>query len=96
MRIVLKHEKILYVLGNLIHLFFDENVDNEVRAEYQLYINNNEHVIYMIIASMSLELQRQYENIIIMHLKEVFDVISRIERFKTLKKLNDRRFFGEH
>jgi hypothetical protein len=36
---------------------------------------------------MSLELQRQHENIIIMHLKEVFDVISRIERYKTFKEL---------
>jgi len=43
------------------------------------------------LASMSPEFQRQHENMdihtIIMHLKELFDKASRIERYETFKEL---------
>jgi len=41
-RIVLKQEKILYVLENLIPPILNEDTDNEVRTEYQYHIDDND------------------------------------------------------
>jgi len=42
MRIAFKQERILYVLENPIPLVLDEDVDNEVKNEYQCHIDYNE------------------------------------------------------
>ena len=91
MRILLKQERMLYVLQNLISFVLDQDTDNKVRTNYQCHIDVDEEAISVMLANMLFELQTQHENkdahIIIMHLKELFDVASSIEMYETSKKL---------
>ena len=56
----------------------DEDIDNEVRTKYQCHIDDNKQATYVMLSSMSLELQTYHENmdayVVIMHFKELFDV----------------------
>ncbi|KAJ8768794.1 hypothetical protein K2173_023698 [Erythroxylum novogranatense] len=76
LRIILKQEKKLYVLDNTIPQKPDVNANDEVCERYQCHINDVEQVTYVMLASMSPEFQKQYENMnaptIILHLKELF------------------------
>jgi hypothetical protein len=58
-RIVLKQEKILYVLENPIPNVHVEDAIKEVRNKHQRHIDNGEHAQYVMLVSMSPELQRQ-------------------------------------
>ena len=53
MRIVLKQERMLYILKNPILLAPDKDVGEEVRTEYQHHINNDEHATCVMLANMS-------------------------------------------
>jgi len=44
-KIILKQKLMLYVLKNLIPLASNEDVDEEVRNEYQYHINDNDQVV---------------------------------------------------
>lgn len=75
----------------MILLAFTKDVDDEVRNKYQCHIDDYEHDTCVMLVSMSHELQMQHKNIdahtIIMHIKELFYVISRAERYETFKEL---------
>jgi hypothetical protein len=90
-RIVLKQEKMLYVLENLIPNVPTEDAKEEVTNEHQHHVDDDKYIACVILASISLELQRQHANMdahtIIMHLKELFDEASKIERYDTYKEL---------
>jgi hypothetical protein len=90
-KIVLKQEKRLYVLENPIPNAPIEDVEEEVMNEHQRHVDDDEQNIRVILASISLEFQRQYRNMdvhtMIMHLKEIFDEASWIERYETSNKL---------
>jgi hypothetical protein len=68
-----------------------EDIDNEVRIKYQCHIDDDKQATCVMLASMILELQTQYENmdvhIIIMYLKELFYVTSRTKSYETSKEL---------
>ena len=91
MRIVLKQEKKLYVLENLISFIFEQDTNNKVRINYQCHIDVDKEITSVMLANMSFELQTQHGNkdahIIIMYLKELFDVASSTQRYETSKKL---------
>jgi hypothetical protein len=80
----------LYVLENPILNAPAEDAEEEVMNEYQCYVDIDEQIVCVMLASISSELQRQHENmdahIIIMHLKELFDEASRTERYGTSKE----------
>jgi hypothetical protein len=90
-RIVLTQEKRLYVLENSIPNTSSEDAKEEVRNEHQRHVDDDEQNIRVMLASISLELQRQYRNMdvhtMVMHLKEIFDDASWIERYETSNKL---------
>jgi hypothetical protein len=57
-------------------------------TEYQCHIDDDEQVKCVMLACMSLEIQENMDDhIIIMHLIELFDAASRSKRYKTSKKL---------
>jgi hypothetical protein len=57
MRIVLKKERILYVLENHILLVINKDIDDEVKTEYQCHIDDNKHAICVMLSNISLKLQ---------------------------------------
>jgi hypothetical protein len=57
MRIVLKKERILYVLENHILLVINKDIDDEVKIEYQCHIDDNKRDICVMLSSISLKLQ---------------------------------------
>ena len=57
-KIILNQKLMLYVLENLIPLASNDDVDEEVRNEYQCHINDDEHVACVMLASITPELQR--------------------------------------
>jgi len=90
-RIVLKKERRWYILENPIPLDPNEDADEEVRNTYQHYIDDDEHVACVMLASMRLELQTQHKNMdaytMIIHLKKLFDAASRNDKYETSKEL---------
>ena len=58
MRIVLEQKKRLYVLENSIPNASIEDTEEEVRNEHQRHVNDDEQNTYVMLASISLELQR--------------------------------------
>ena len=57
-RIILNQRRRLYVLKNSIPHVFVEDANNEVMTEYQCHVDKNKQLTYIMIASMSIELQR--------------------------------------
>jgi hypothetical protein len=57
MRIVLKKERILYVLENHILLVINKDIDDEVKIEYQCHIDDTKRDICVMLSSISLKLQ---------------------------------------
>ena len=76
---------------NTIPFVLYEDVDNEVRTKYQCHIDGDKHATCVKLVHISVELQTQHENmnahIIITHLKELFDITNRTERYETSKEL---------
>jgi hypothetical protein len=82
----------VYVLKNPIPNIVVKNAEENVKNNHQCHIDDDdEQIVYVALASMSPELQRQYENMDVytmtMHLKELFDETSRTERYEISKKL---------
>ncbi|XP_021597695.1 uncharacterized protein LOC110603991 [Manihot esculenta] len=63
LRIILKQEKRLYVIDQVVPDVPNENASDAVKNKYNRYIDDNMQAAYVILASMSSELQKQYENI---------------------------------
>ena len=91
LRIVLRAEKIAYVLN--APLSISPSVDASVgdQIAYQKHLDDNIIAACIMLASMSLRLQKQHEAMttydIIAHLKELFHDQAKSERFKVSKML---------
>ena len=91
LRIVLKHEKIGYVLEQSFPLVPTENSTQEEVAAYNKHSDDDNTAACVMLAAMSPELQKQHEGMdaytMIFHLKELYDEQSRVERYETSKQL---------
>ena len=90
-KIILKQEKKLYIFENPVPNAPAKDVEEEVRNEHQRHVNDNDQAVYVMLASMSPELQRQHENMdahtMIMHLKELFEWTNKTKRHENSKEL---------
>jgi hypothetical protein len=57
-KIILNQGRRLYVLKNSNPHVFVEDANNEVMTKYQCHVDKNKQLTYIMIASMSIELQR--------------------------------------
>ena len=92
LRIVLKHERKLYVIDQAIP---DEPAPDAPRVERNTFNKHKEDsldVTCIMLATMEPELQKQMEDMeaydMIVHLKEMFQEQARHERFVATKELN--------
>ena len=92
LRIVLKHERKLYVIDKAIP---DEPAPDVPRTERNAFNKHKEDsldVTCIMLATMEPELQKQMEDMeaydMIVHLKEMFQEQARHERFAVTKELN--------
>ena len=91
LRIVLKQEKNEYVVEVPYPNELPENVTTPQRREYEKHTNDALDVSYLMLATMSSELQKQYENSdphnMIEGLRGMFENQARSERFNISKSL---------
>ncbi|XP_021607565.1 uncharacterized protein LOC110611492 [Manihot esculenta] len=92
LRIILKREKRLYVIDQDLPDVPDENANDDVKDKYDCHIDDDDvQVTCLMLASMTLELQKQHENMdsrtIIFHLEELLSSQRMTERYKTSKEL---------
>ncbi|XP_074342978.1 uncharacterized protein LOC141680740 [Apium graveolens] len=90
-RIVLRRERKFHVINVPRPEPFPEGATYVQQAAYQKHIDADMYVTYLMLATMSPELQKQYEHmnayIMIDHLKCMFEERARQERFDTSKAL---------
>ncbi|KAM7510984.1 hypothetical protein LguiB_009859 [Lonicera macranthoides] len=90
-RIVLRHQKIGYVLEKPIPEAPTQEATPEQVQAYNKHMDDDDTATCLMLAAMSSELQKQHEGMnahtIILHLKELYDEQSRTERYETSKKL---------
>ena len=90
MRIVLTTEKITYVLEEIV-LEPSEGTSEEDVLQYKKYKNDATLVQCYMLASMSLELQRQHEKMgaheMLLHLRKLFEEHGRTHKYEILKSL---------
>lgn len=91
LRIVLKHEKIGYVLEHPLPEVPTEDSTVEEVAAYNKHSDDDNTASCVMLAAMSPELQKQHDGMdaytMIFHLKELYDEQSRVERYETSKQL---------
>ncbi|KAJ8771003.1 hypothetical protein K2173_023328 [Erythroxylum novogranatense] len=91
LKFVLRQEKKLYVLDTELPPEPAQDAANEDWVYYQRHIDDNVQVTCVMLASMSLELQKQHENMnareMLLHLQELFGAHSRVERFEAARAL---------
>ncbi|XP_042415804.1 RNA polymerase II C-terminal domain phosphatase-like 2 isoform X1 [Zingiber officinale] len=91
LRIVLKVEKIAYVLEGPLPTSLADDATSDQLLAYQKHMIDSELASCIMLASMSPELQKQHEHMdaytIVYHLRELFDEQARIERFEVSKLL---------
>ena len=91
LRIVLKSEKIGYVLDEALPNSPTANASKDVQKAYLKHFDDSEMVSCIMLPTMSAELQKQHTamdaNSIVYHLRELFDEQARSKRFKTLRLL---------
>ena len=92
LRIVLKHKRKLYVIDKAI---LDEPAPDTPKIErnaFNKYKEDSLDVTCIMLATMEPELQKQMEDMeaydVIVHLKEMFQVQARHERFAVTKEIN--------
>ncbi|KAJ9547812.1 hypothetical protein OSB04_020355 [Centaurea solstitialis] len=92
LRVVLKHEKKLYVIENPPPNPPARNASAEVRAAYEKHQNDSLDVSCLMLASMTPELLRDHEDMnawdMIQSLKSMFQIQARQERFDTVRALH--------
>ena len=80
----------MYVLENIILNALTRDA-KEIKNEHQCHIIDNKQVAYVMLPSISPELQMKHENtnahIMIMHIKELIDETSKTERHDIAKDL---------
>ncbi|XP_020111092.1 uncharacterized protein LOC109726074 [Ananas comosus] len=91
LRIVLNSEKLAYVLDTETRAV-PENPTAQQRAARNKWTDDNIKVKCYMLASMSIELQRQHEHMesvadILLYLKELYDEQSRTARYEVSKRL---------
>ena len=98
LRIVLKAERIAYVLDEPLPQSLAVDASEEVHSAYQKHLADSEIVGCIMVASMSPELQQQHKamsaHTIILHLRELFDWQARFERFEVSKLLFSTEMVG--
>ena len=91
LRIVLKHEKIGYVIEKPMPPLPPATASPEEMEAYEMHKADNDAATCIMLASMTSALQKQHEKIdamsMILHLKEMFDARARTERYETSKQL---------
>ncbi|WRX16506.1 zinc finger protein [Theobroma cacao] len=91
LKIVLKQEKKSYVLDAPIPLVPTTDASAEDKEAYQCHKDDNDEAACVMLASMTLELQKQHEHMdvqsMILHLKELFDKEGHTERYEISKEL---------
>ena len=99
LKIILSQEKISYILDTPILEPPREDASQEEKTTYQMWQNDSITVKYIILASMSNELQRQHDSMdalsILLNLKELYGEHSRTARYEISKQLfHDRMTEG--
>ncbi|XP_074574077.1 uncharacterized protein LOC141830571 [Curcuma longa] len=91
LRIVLKTEKLAYVLDDLLPTSLADDATDDQKLAYQKHLADSELASCIMLASMSPDLQKQHEHMdaytIVFHLRELFDEQARSERFDVSKLL---------
>uniref|UniRef100_A0A6I9QKY2 Uncharacterized protein LOC105037105 n=1 Tax=Elaeis guineensis var. tenera TaxID=51953 RepID=A0A6I9QKY2_ELAGV len=91
LHIVLMQEKLSYILDIHDPGPVNEDALEEEKATYKMWQNDSMIVKYIMLASMSNKLQRQYEDMdassILLNLKELYREQSRTTRYKLSKQL---------
>ncbi|XP_045791726.1 uncharacterized protein LOC123886456 [Trifolium pratense] len=91
LRIVLKHEKKLYVLDGPVPEEAPDGATRDERDAYNRHVNDAIEVSCIMLATMTAELQKQHENMavfdMIEHLKTLYQEQARHERFDVSKAL---------
>ena len=91
LKIVLSSEKLAYILDNPSLIPLGDDATQEDRATYKMWQNDSLSVKYIILASMTNELQRQHESMdthsILLNLKELYGEHSRTARYEISKQL---------
>ncbi|XP_074557545.1 uncharacterized protein LOC141813477 [Curcuma longa] len=77
LRIVLKTEKLAYVLDDLLPTSLADDATDDQKLAYQKHLADSELASCIMLASMSPDLQKQHEHMdaytIVFHLRELFD-----------------------
>ena len=91
LRIILTQEKVSYILDSLNLDPIREDASEEERATFKIWQNDSLIVKCIMLASMSNELQRQYEDMkpqsILLNLKKLYGEHSRTTRYEISKQL---------
>ncbi|XP_042423332.1 uncharacterized protein LOC122010935 [Zingiber officinale] len=91
LKIVLRHERKIYVLENELLKEPTPNASDEDQSYYSQYIEDALDVQCIMLSSMSPELQRQHKNMsareIDQHLRDLFQESARVERYETSRAL---------
>ncbi|XP_074323914.1 uncharacterized protein LOC141660826 [Apium graveolens] len=105
LRIVLKSEKMGYVLKSPLPKAPDNDVTYQEHQEYHKWINEANVAKCIMLASMNPELQKQHEHMdaytILVHLQDLYDVEGRTSRYEISKelfysKMAERTSVNEH
>ncbi|KAG6513538.1 hypothetical protein ZIOFF_023870 [Zingiber officinale] len=91
MTIVLKTEKLVYVLEKVLPINIVDDATPDQILAFEKHMTDSELASYIMLVSMSPELQKQHDHMdaytIIFHLRELFDEQARSERFEITKLL---------
>ncbi|XP_017640211.1 uncharacterized protein LOC108481612 [Gossypium arboreum] len=91
LRIVLKQERKLYVIEKPVLLELVANASKANNDAYKKHLDDMLGIGCLMLATMTLELQKQYEDIVaydmIQQLKELYEGQARQERYETYKDL---------
>ena len=91
LKIILRAEKIAYVLNRPLHQSLPADASDSDQSAYQKHKADSEIASCIMLASMSIELQIQHKTMeaydIVIHIREIFDKHVRSERFEISKLL---------
>ena len=89
LRIILTQEKLSYIFDSLDPVLIREDTSEEKRVTHNMWLNDSMTIRCIMLASMSNELQRQYEGMepqsILLNLKELYGEQSRTSRYEVSK-----------
>ena len=98
LKIILRQEKIFYVLEGPIPLEPEEDADQEIFDTWKKHVDDDEQAVCIMLGSMSDELQKAHEDMdarsIILHLKESYATFVHTVRFQVSCSLFQSRYKG--